>query len=286
MRSLITAITLFISGSCFAQQRFEGTIVYKLHSEQEKKDGKITIVFGSNAVKLKVEEMDAPDENADEVLIRFDSAKIYTIRTKEKNFWVKRLIENNPQEKEQVLQNKTIAGFSAKANGVSYDPLDNLLGTFFRNTSIILYVADSLFYPIPVKYSHNPEFSFVNKDRIVLGASFKGQPARMQYGGEDEMTAGKMEETLSAEAISVTRETINETAFLLPAGFEKRERNYYASSNEEMRIADSLAYMRDLDSAIKATPAKTPVKKQAVNKSQPSKPPTKGTGSQPARKPE
>ena len=100
MRNLITAITLFIAGSCFAQQRFEGTIVYKFHSEQEKKDGKITIVFGSNAVRLKVEALDDPDQNSDEVLIRFDSAKIYTILTKEKRFWDKRLIENNPQEKE------------------------------------------------------------------------------------------------------------------------------------------------------------------------------------------
>src|SRR5258706_9611228 len=115
MKYFLASAALLSFISCYAQKPFEGTIVYRLHATDKDDDGQLTILFGKNGVKLKM--TDKTGEQKEQLLIRLDSGKLFTLDTQEKTFKAKRLAEKQKVD----LAGKTIAGFHAKAFDVAGD---------------------------------------------------------------------------------------------------------------------------------------------------------------------
>lgn len=277
MKILFTILTIITALASFAQQPFQGTIVYKLHSNEDAKkpDALVTVQFGKDGLKLKLESGGKAEK--DEILIRIDSAKVYTLNTESNTYTVKRLYEKTLVE--ENAKTKMIAGHSASPDYITDYPLGAAYGSMFRNNSVVVYVADSLFYPVPEKFRSNFELSFVKDNKIVLGVIIKGSDVPMFMGNDDEDDVKPMnghELEITAEAITITPETISGTTFEIPPTFVRERRNYNVAT-DSVAVADSVA---------PANPPKTPSKKQPVKSLSPVKSRPKATGTQPARKPE
>jgi hypothetical protein len=280
MKILVSSIIAVLAAiPAFSQKQFEGTIVYKLHSEQEQKeDGQLTILFGKNAIKLKMEDKSGPDK--DILLIRIDSGKLYTMNTEEKTYRAKRLIEK--EKNEVTLTNKKIAGFNTSAVDLSGgNSVNGLMGSFLHAGTADFYVADSLFYFLPEKYKLAPniELIFIHNDRIALGVDFIFGGNRTPFDDGEEANMNLNNNRITGEAISVKWESLNENEFSIPADFVKYKDEPMTDS---VAMVDSMIRMMDTTSQTR------PLKKPSVNTKQPAKPKTKtnSTKTNPVRKPE
>jgi hypothetical protein len=272
--SFLTAIT------AFSQKQFEGTIVYKLHSAEDKEDGQLTILFGKNAVRLKMLEKNAIDKQ--ELIVRIDSGRVYTLNTEEKTFRSRKLLEKKNNAANFPARN--ISGFTASPLDASNNSAMGLIGGLFTGRTIIFYVADSLFYPVPDKYSSNPELLFSQGGKIALGLEIK----RANKFQDDDK--GVLDTLLSAEitveATSIKWGPINESEFSIPDDYAKAAaiNQYYPGlADSSMILEDSAAMMTDTVNItstmpIPKPPSKTktpakPVKKAGTDKTAPIKKP-------------
>jgi hypothetical protein len=262
------AVLFFVAG--YGQKQFEGTIVYQIHIPDDKVVApELVVLFGKNALRLKFKEKG--DYDKEEIVIRLDSGKIYTLNTEEKTFRVKKLVEK--EKNDSTLAGKKIAGFNTKAVDLSGSGAGGSFGSYFGTANTVFYIADSLFYFLPEKYTPNQELIFLYQNQIALGANITLSD---KYEEADADSTGK-KRNISAEAISVKWETIDENEFSVPADFVKY--------TYESRVDTAIEMV---DTAIAAPPVK-PVKKPSVNNTkQPAKPKTKAgsTKTGAIRKPE
>lgn len=277
MRFLFLLIGAITGIAAFSQQPFEGTITYRLHSGEKKEDGQLTILFGKNSVRLKMMEKGAVDK--EELLIRIDSGKLYTLNIEEKTFRTKKLLE---KKKDSVaLAPKNIAGFTASPKDVSDHSAMGLIGGLFAGHKIVFYVADSLFYPVPDKYLSNAEFIFSHDNRIALGLEIKANPKTDDEEPREELGDLMGQADITVEAISVKRETINENEFTVPADFVKyaHSRQSFLDDSLVKAAADSVAAVDDSTARAMADSIAASSKKPAVKSSpktrQPAKPGTR-----------
>lgn len=285
---LLSCFAILVSFAGLSQKQFEGTIVYRLHSTEEKVDVTLTVSFSKNAVRLN---MDEPGKELEKyVVIRFDSSKKFSISPKNKNYSTERLAEKQGAKSHPAF--KQFAGFSARAIDIKGGNLvDALFSGLFSEGNVVMYVADSLYYPVPDKFSTaNIELMFIRDNKIVLGADLTGGKSPWD---DDEKDRKSPPMEITAEAISVKWETLPEIDFMVPADYTSKASRYdqELAAYDSLRRADSIAkvdYMEakriaDSIAAAKAKPQqKTPAKtKQPVKL----KPKTNTPGS-PAKKPE
>ncbi|MDP4264819.1 MAG: hypothetical protein Q8941_19985 [Bacteroidota bacterium] len=257
----------------YSQKQFEGTIVYNLHASQESEDAQLAILFGKNAVKLKMTEKNAPGK--DELIIRLDLGELYTLDFGEKTFHARNLIEK--KKADSGLSAKKIAGFMATPITLSDIPLMSVIAMLSRGGDPVIYVADSLFYFIPEKYSSNPELIFSHGGKITLGMEIKGNNSLSENDENNRQGAD-----ITIEATSVKWETFNDDEFSIPADFIKQ---YSPITDDSARSVDStLKIMADTTQG----PQTKPVKQSPANTKQPAKPKTKtnNTKTGAMRKPE
>lgn len=77
MKILFSIALVLYASIGYAQQRFQGTIVYDLKASHEKDEAQLTAEFGPNKNKLRLREKGKFDDNY--ILIDLDSGKIYTV---------------------------------------------------------------------------------------------------------------------------------------------------------------------------------------------------------------
>jgi hypothetical protein len=282
MKYFFAVAALLFVFICAGQKPFEGTIVYRLHETDKNDDGQLTILFGKNGVKLKMEDKNGMEK--EQLLIRLDSGRLITLNTEEKTFRTKNLKES--QKKNVELLGKNIAGVRTRAIDVSPDgnPVSALFGNFFRTGTAVMYLGDSLFYPIPGKYASNMELGFVRDNRIVLGLNLILQSPDFSGKTNDDSAndnEGKME--ISVEATSIKWENFKEDEFSVPGDFVK--------TTDRLSMADSVAIATDTMAIRPDTTVpipKKPATKTSPKTKLPAKPKTKTSASQQGaiRKPE
>lgn len=259
-----------------AQKPFEGIIVYKLHnSAEEKQDAELTALFGKNSIRLRFKEKENYDK--EEVLINLDSGKVFTLNSTEKTYRAKKLI--SADFKAVDMSAKTIAGYSTTAIDISQQ---SVAGSLFGGGKLVLYKANDLYFPVPEKYSTNPELMIVSQNKIVLGAVMKYSSKGIFPTDEGETDTLPEMPVITVDAISVKLMNLPTEDFIVPADYAKY-------SYKDYPVVDSVAAMVDsailvIDSLTTAEPPPPPsAKAPAKPKSKPVKSSTKTNA---ARKPD
>lgn len=259
MKKLVVIIFCLISFiPSKAQKDFEGKIVYLLHNDTKKnEDAELTILFAKNKIRLSLKDKkdSASDLDYSTSIINIDSGKIFTLNTYDSSYSAKKLIEKHSLE---TPTRKLIAGYAA----TSYieDSKMSILGYFKRSSNLVFYISDSLNYTLPEKYSINPEFLMINKNKIVLGAEMYVDFSAWS----DENDSTKNDGRISIEATRILPMQMPDSAFEIPS--------YYFNSKDRYggyAMADSTKLI--MDSVVKAP------KKQTTKKGGHKPPPLKKT---------
>jgi hypothetical protein len=279
MKTLFAIAIMFTTSVTFGQLRpFEGTIVYRVHMDGEEDDAQVTATFGKNAIRISVTDKGG-DKDVQTILLRLDSGKVYFVEMREKQYMTMNLGEYKKPTTE--LKPKTIAGYTSRPFEIIPNPGSMLLGKQLRGGSAIFFQADSLYFPVPDKYAMNPELMMVQNNRIILAAEI--QAADRSRFDDDVMDEKESERRITAEAVSVKWQSLDEKDLSIPEGFRKY-------SYADMNRSDSIAAMADTTmTMVDSVAMPSPVKEKPAVKKAPTgnKTPTKSkTKTSPARKPE
>lgn len=229
MKAIFLIAFALLLNSVRAQQPFQGTIVYVLHTPQEKTDPELTILYGPNKIKVKFKEKEDYDKTY--LLIDLDSGKFYTINTDTKTFQVKKLTEAGSTE--TVATSKTIAGYKTNPVNVTSSGFGGLVG--FSGTTV-LYAASDLYYPIPKKHAGIPQLVMINDNHIVLGAEIKlGLPGM----NEEVPDSISQQMNVTVEAKKVEPQALDLVEFSIPLDFTRQSNNYYSMTDTAYITTDS-----------------------------------------------
>jgi len=271
-------LALFISINTVAQERFNGTIVYRLllpaEDNMADSSAKLNVFFGPNAIKLTFVENKKTDN--EEILVSFDSAKVFVMDFSKKTYSIKEM--SKARENQPLPATKKILGYSSTPKQIlTNSPFNKLLGGL--SGEIIVFVADQLNYYIPDKYAGNDEVIFIHNNKIVLEGKATVTSA-MGLGVPDEGMVFKF------EAVSVTPQQLDPAIFTIPPGFTK-ETEWNFATDTTYTIEDSISVTLDtmpgvIDTAVYLQPEKpvkpskkpvTPKKKQSTTSSTQAKKP-------------
>jgi hypothetical protein len=245
MRFLFILAILF-SLNTIAQERFNGTIVYRLSvpdmDNKADSSARLNVFFGPNAIKLTFFENKKSDN--EEIIVSFDSAKIFMLDIPNKTYSTKDMIKTR---KHQALPaNKNILGYSATAKQIlPNSPFNKMLGGAWGE--ITVYVSDQLNYYLPEEYAGNDEVVFIHNNKIVL----EGQATITSTMGLDLSVDGM---TFKLEAVSITPQKLDPAMFTIPEGFTK-EIAWNLHTDTGYVVADSSAIMFDTIAGILDTSA-------------------------------
>jgi hypothetical protein len=253
----VLAVLLGIT-SAYSQKNFEGKVVYLLEADKDEKKPELTVLFSPGKVKLSFKENDEPDEKY--ILVIFDSGKVYTINTGNKQYKQKKLQEAEVAGAYTPVK-RTIAGHATtSAKQVQSGP-GSMLGGLVSFKNIVFDVADSLVFEVPSKFLNNPELMMISGNHIVLGAQMSmGSPFAEAVSGE-ENEQESITKKITVNAIAVTPMSFTADEFAIPAGYELEVRKPY-----EVPTPDTAMMMYDtpmvaVDTAAVYVPAKKPAKK-------------------------
>ena len=185
MRTLIAAFILFfINTSVFAQQNFEGRIIYKYSESTNNKTGSIEAFFGNKKIKAHITDS-SKGETKDDILIDFEKGVAYSIDIEKKYFTTDSFTNKRgslfPSLTLAPEKNKIIKGYHCSA----YIGNDSVKREYREPTNVTTWVADSLYFFFDNKYA-NPEMIPVFGDgkNIAMGfeikMTLKGQPVMMK----------------------------------------------------------------------------------------------------------
>ena len=207
MRLIFLIAFVFVMSNAYAQQIFQGTIVYKYHFPQLPYTPQVTVFYGPNKLKIKFKE----DENFNKgyFLIDLDSGKSYSVDEATKTFFVKELIDTNRAQS----TTKTIAGH--KTNSIKIKSSGFSKFGAWSSGDIILFTASDLYYPIPQKYNDIPELIMIQNNHIVLGAKQSLDLGREVYDSIEKKTS------ITIEAIKINEGQINLEEFSIPIDFKE-----------------------------------------------------------------
>jgi hypothetical protein len=272
---LIIWSTALVLSQANAQNAFEGIIVYKLHnSAEENQDAELTALFGKNSIRLRFREKENYDK--EEILVNLDSGKIFTLNSIEKTYRVKKLVSTDFLAAD--LSSKKIAGYETTAIDVSQQ---SIAGSLFGGGKLVLYTANELHFPVPEKYSTNPELVIVSQNKIVLGAVMKYSKGMFH---EDESETDTLPEmpVITVDAISVKQMNLPSEDFTVPSDYAKYSFNDFSVADSAIAMVDSTAWA--VDSVVvpeqqASPPVKAPVKPK-------SKPLNRNTKTSAAQKPD
>jgi len=269
MKHLFWILTLLCTSSIVsAQKNFEGSVTYRLHSNQgEKPDAELKVLFGTRKLKVMFKEKDEYEKEA--LVINLDSAAVYNVNFEEKTFKKTTLILTGPAQKPEK---KLINGYSTTPLLPENTGLGGLLGGMLGTSNIIFYLADSLYYHIPGAFTGNKELLMIQQNRIVLGADIQ----IINPFSELADSSSKKNNIITAEAIDIKPGAIDENEFLIPVDFVNRKDMVYPVTEE--KVAEDTMVVVDTVPVAPPSPAKKAVKKKPAKPGAPkSKSATKAT---------
>jgi hypothetical protein len=269
MKQLFFVASLLLSFHLYAQKQFEGSVHYTIQSFEEIKDDnenkneptKLIIYFMPNRMKIVADEKD-------EVLVFLDSAKVYTLDKNDKDYRIKKMVKRKPID---LKSKETIAGYAATPARQT----GSRLGTF--GSSVQLWLADELFFTIPIELADNEEMLMVQEGKIMLKAEIGMPYYEAREDDKDEESMAKVLATITATEVKPG--PIDPSIFTIPADY-KEENNDWAADTAVVAM-DTSVWVPDTVAVKKATPKPAPVKKKPT----PAPVKTKTTIKQPARKP-
>ena len=280
MRILFAIAFVLSCNIVFAQQPFQGTIIYNMKASHEKEEAQLTAQFAPNKIKLKFKEKEKFDDTY--ILIDLDSGKIFTVNTENKNYRSKKLPVSDtiPQ---QTLTSKTIAGYPTDPVITNDKGMPFTLGGLFGGRTSF-FVAKDLYFPIPKKYANVNELIIIQNDRIVLGAEMRIASPFMESSEND----SAKQVIITAEAQSVEKKNFNINEFLIPADYTAFSFNWPMTDSVVMSdstyVTIDSVFMSDTTSM--EPPPPPPVKKTTTPK--PTTPkkttPPKGEATKPKKK--
>lgn len=191
-----------------AQQRFEGTIVYRAYEargQNAKEDTDLSVEFGKPGIRLNVIKKGAPAES---IILNMDSAAQYEL-----NGSLDTYRKKDFQKKEKTAPlpaSMDFLGYQADVIDVSENCNNKIFGSMGRGR-IIAYPAKDLHYPVPEEYAGALEFSMLYKGKVLLGFTMIN---KSYYDGGD----GERYDTFEVKAISITPGTIAASRFEVPKG--------------------------------------------------------------------
>ncbi|MEP7164779.1 MAG: hypothetical protein ABI741_08795 [Ferruginibacter sp.] len=258
MKKIFLILALMMSSFIYAQQNFQGQIIYRLHAAMSSKgDAELKIIFGDNKLKLLFKEKEEYED--DEVIVILDSAASYILNRDHKTFKKKLFTLNSP---EKQIHKRTILGHSTTPEIPESNGLENLIGGYMKGAKVIYYLADSLFYAIPAIFEGNAEVIAIHKNKIVLAAEIEMRSPYAEPGD----TSSKAD-IITAEAIEIKPMKINDDEFSIPATYVDITNTTYDSVVDS--IAPSLTVPADT-----AFPMRQAKKKPIQKPVKPNKPKT------------
>ncbi len=263
MKQLIFVLMATIAAlGAKSQKDFEGKVVYLMEADKDEKKPELTVLFAPNKLKISFKENTEPD--AEYVLVRLDSGKIFTINTTNQQFKTK--ILKTRLGNAFVPEKKDIMGYPTTAVLLESTSPGNGLGGILSMNDIIYNLADNLSYTIPEQYKGNPELMMVYQNRIALGASM--QISTLFDGMADEGNE-KPATRITAKAISVTPMAFDAAEFEIPAGFIPKPK-FDPQAADSMVYDTAMSVMADtIAVALPKKPTKKPTKKPAKKKTAP-----------------
>lgn len=271
MKKIFFAIAVVLSLSVHAQKDFEGSIKYRVIGKSPEPDDKkndnneIRIYFTPGKILIRQTE----GINKDDLLIIFDSAKVYMLDRNEKTYTVKRLRQ---RKSTPVLAKETILGYSATPIS-PVGPMASVTGGFN------IWYADSLFFHIPPGFEGNEELMMVYNNKIMLKAVMTMTIESYSYnewGDDAPSDTTRMDDSFSITAVEIKQGGIAPADFVIPNDYSKQ--NLYSNIDSVTTVADTTII---IDSAVnyKQPPAKFPEKETP-----PKQPATTTVEKTPARK--
>ena len=229
---LIILFSVFIVAAVNAQKNFQGEITYRLHaSTGEKEDAELKILFGANKLKLRFREKEKYEK--EELLVFLDSAATFTLNREAKNYSKKMLLVNTPSTKQ--FSKRPFAGYPSTPFVPENNGLGNILGGLIGKSDVVFYLADSLYYNIPVAFAGNQELIAVQKNKIVLGAEINFTD---RFGEAEDSTTQKTS-LITVEAIEIKPMVIDEAEFAIPADYVDRKSIVYAPVEDSLEVKGS-----------------------------------------------
>jgi hypothetical protein len=265
---LLILITLCISHVISAQKNFEGSVTYRLHSNQgEKPDAELKVLFGTRKLKVMFKERDEFEKEV--LVINLDSATVYNVNFDEKTFKKTTLILTGPAQKPEK---RLINGYSTTPLLPENTGLGGLLGGMLGTSNVVFYLADSLYYHIPGAFTGNKELLMIQQNRIVLGADIQ----IINPFSELADSSSKKNNIITAEAIDIKPMAIDQNEFLIPVDFVNRK-DIPIVTEEKVAAEDTMVVI-DTVPATPPSPAKRAVKRKPAKPGVPkSKSATKAT---------
>ena len=187
----------------YAQQKFEGTIVYKVAAPDED-TATLKVQFGKNALSIDFQRRGPGGK--EQVLVDLESGKTFELDMGMKTYAVKKMFSRTrPRE---AGSSGKIAGYDVTAIDLSEKGIAALVANMNRG-QVLIYPSNDLYYPVPEQYISNIALSMVYDNKIILGLSLIDHNGRVD---------GKMD-TIRIMASSVVPEVFPENHFNIPEGF-------------------------------------------------------------------
>lgn len=267
MKYILSVAFILLIQELWAQQPFQGTIVYSLKASSEKKDAELTAMFGVNKIKIKLKEKDEYEKQF--IIIDLDSGKIFTLDSKEKDYKSTKL----STDVIEPAVPKVIAGYSTTpVQSNSSGPFGMIRQMMGGSTTF--YTANDLFFPIDPKYTSNSDLLIVQKNKIVLGATVVMRSPFLDNESDSDSTSQMI---ITAEAIRIDKTPLPKEEFLIPQDYVKREKYSFNMSDSVSMVMDStmmLDTINTIDSAAVA-PSKKPATKPKTKPAPSKKPVTR-----------
>ncbi len=244
-------LLIFLPSSLFAisQQRFEGIIDYRVHNDSKKMDtSALRVYFGKNAIKLIIREDKKTD--SEQILILIDSATTYILDTIKNTYSQKKLHRQKNIQPVSEAKPKLIAGHGASPLTIRPETMLQLF-RFNNPTTIQAYLADNLYYTIPLELAANPEFAMIFDGRILLSVDF--YLSESYYGWPIPEDSEIPEDHITAEAYSIRPMHLDNAVFQIPPGYILESETFRADSaiifdstiwEEQMKL-DTMSIMEE-----------------------------------------
>lgn len=276
MKKIIVGCLVFLTTLTVAAQKdFEGMIRYKLTSpegldEEREESFEMKIFFTPGKILMQSQKEGDDDED---ILVLFDSAKIYMLKRPDKTYRAKKLWVLTPST---PAQKETIAGYKTTPLLSTNNNWAQMMG---RRS--VLWFADDLVFHVPSQFEGNEYLMMVHNNRILLKAKIMISD-RYYYGGDDEeeergVSPDKYE--IEMVALEVVPGPQPASLFTIPNDYTKETYPAYPSTDSVTVMMDTPMVMVDTAMAApleqppppKKTPAKTPPAKTKTTTKSPAK---------------